>query len=171
MHAELENIKQQLLALLDKINTFAMTQNREKLYLTAKEFLGRDASPDDVANDRFACAESVSKVIQATFPGMRFPLILSTNAMLNYFNKSPSFRSITSPSAGDIIISATGTGNGNLANGHVGIVGKNQSPDGTPYILSNDSRTGTWEAAFTLGSWKRFYAGKGGFPVLFFEIV
>lgn len=142
---------------------------KERLYEKAKSLLGTDASPDDAANDIYGCADSVSKVIQSALPELRFPSLLSTAAMLEYLQRSVVFQETDTPSAGSIIISATGTGDGRLKNGHVGIVGKNPSPDGSLYVMSNNSFKGTWEADWSIASWKRYYTGRGGFSIHYFD--
>lgn len=158
----------QLRELLMKRSTLIGMTATERLYAKAKSLLGTDASPDDEANDRFGCADSVSQVIQSALPEYRFPTLLSTADMLRYLQKSVVFQEVDAPVAGAVIISATGTGNGNIKNGHVGIVGVNPSPDGTTYIMSNNSFKGTWEADWTVASWTRYYKGRGGFSIHYF---
>ena len=36
--------------------------------------------------------------------------------------------------------------------------------------MSNDSRTGTFEASMTVNTWKRYYQQKGGMPTLLFRV-
>lgn len=148
-----------------------LSEKQQVLYNTAYEFLGKDASPADNAPDDLGCAESLSKVIQTAFPELNFPTLLSTRQMYEYFTHSPSFEVATEEDYGIIVISVTGTGNGKVLNGHVGIVGKYTSFDGTPWIMSNDSRFGTWEASMTLDMWNRRYKERGGMETLFFRVV
>lgn len=138
--------------------------NREILYKTAKDAIGEDVSPQDFAPDELGCVESLSRIIQRAFPELRFPTMLSTRELHAYLQTSLSFDLISEPQYGDIILSVTGTGNGRISNGHTGIVGKT-------WIMSNDSRTGAWEANYQLASWKRYYEGKGNFPTLFYRVV
>lgn len=145
--------------------------NQQHLYDTAFSFIGKDASPRDLAPDEYGCAETVSSVIQAAFPELRFPTVLSTRELFAHISNSPSFQQLTEPEPGCIILSVTGAGNGRVGNGHTGVVGKNAAADGTPWIMSNDSRTGTWEANFTLAGWRRYYEAKGGMPTHFFRVV
>lgn len=136
-------------------------EKRIHLYETAYQAIGTDASPNDSAPDELGCAESLSKVIQKAFPELNFPTVLSTRVLYWNLIQSPSFMLETTPQYGDIIISPTGTGNGRVI-GHCGIVGKT-------WIMSNDSRTGTWEANFTPDGWKRYYEIKGGIPTHYFR--
>lgn len=151
-----------------KIERWRMSENA--LYSTAVSFIGRDASPADIAPDAYGCMETVSRILQKAYPELRFPTMLSTREGLAYFQKSPSFMELSEPVYGCIIISATGTGNGSVSNGHVGIVGKNTSPDGSVWVMSNSSMTGTWEVNFTLNSWKRYFQNRGGMSVHYFLV-
>ena len=143
----------------------------DKLYKAAYAAIGSDVSPDDLADDLLGCMESVSAIIRKVFPELRFPVFLSTKQAYAYFTKSPSFREIDSPKKGAIILSVTGMGNGKVKNGHVGICGKNTSPDKTLYVMSNNSFTGKWDTAHTIATWNKFYGKKGGMPIHFFERV
>ena len=136
-------------------------KNLDRIYTTAYNAIGTDVSPKDYAPDDLGCAESVSNMIQKALPELRFPTAVSTYLLYAYLAQSPSFRPVNTPTPGCIIISVTGTGNGVVKNGHVGIVGKE-------WIMSNDSRTGTWEANFQLSSWKRYYEAKGGMQTHYF---
>ncbi len=145
--------------------------NAQHLYDTAFSFIGKDASPADLAADEYGCAETVSDIIQAAFPELRFPTVLSTHELYDHLLRSPSFEQITEPEPGCIILSVTGTGNGRVANGHTGIIGMHAAPDGSPWIMSNDSRNGLWTANYSLDSWKKYYEAKGGMPTHFFRVV
>jgi hypothetical protein len=158
-----------LLRLAGILKVFRMKQ--DILYSKAVSFIGKDASPQDFAPDEYGCMESVSRVLQEAFPDMQFPLILSTREGYDYFRFNHAFKEIAQPVYGCIIISATGSGNGSVSNGHVGIVGKYTSPDNSVWVMSNDSRTGTWEASFTVNSWNRYYKDRGGMATHYFMVV
>ena len=158
----LESLRKKLLELL------SMTQSW-RLYEEAKKALGQDLSivaPDDVG-----CADALSTLIQRARPDLNFPRLISTRALYDYFERSTSFQPTDSPTYGDIILSVTGMGNGNIANGHTGIVGQYTAYDGTVWVMSNDSFSGTWEVNMTIGSWKRRYHDRGGMDVLYYELV
>lgn len=146
----------------------SMIDKEDVLYQTAHSFLGQDASPSDVAPDEYACAESVSRVLQHAFPGIHFPLLTGTYDLLHHLQNTPAFVEVQTPQYGCVIVSATGTGNGTIANGHTGIVGKNEGPDGTYWIMSNDSRNGIWSVNYTLGTWKAYYSLRGGMVAHYF---
>src|SRR3990167_3806724 len=146
-----------------------MTVLQDQLYKAAFDFIGKDASPKDYAPDDLGCAESISAVIQEAFPDIRFPTLLSTLELYNYLFKSMSFQRIIEPQKGCIMLAVTGMCSGKVSNGHVVIIGKNISPDGTLWAMGNSSRTGTWEVNYTVGSFIRYFEGKGGFPILYFR--
>lgn len=145
--------------------------NAQHLYDVAFSFLGKDASPRDLAPDEYGCAETVSDIVAAAFPELRFPTVLSTRELFDHLTRSPSFEQIAELEPGCIIVSVTGTGNGLVANGHTGVVGKHLAPDGSLWIMSNNSRSGTFEANYSVNSWRRYYETKGGMPTHFFGVV
>lgn len=169
MEKLLDSLRQDLLRALAMLGM--LSDKQKKLYDTAYSFLGSDASPADFAPDELGCAESMSRVLQKAFPDIQFPTLLSTRDLYDYFTASPSFNKATEEDFGLIILSVTGMGNGNVTNGHVGVMGKYASFDGTPWIMSNDSRTGTWEASLTLDQWNRHYRSRGGMATLFYRVV
>lgn len=146
-----------------------MTTNREsikriELYLQALKHLGTDASPNDVAPDELGCADSVSQILLKTFPGI-IKGSVSTRELNQQLNSSKHFVRVTKFLPGDIIMSPTGSGNGGLRNGHVGIVGEEEN------IMSNSSATGKWENNYNLKSWVARYRVMGGYPIFFYRIV
>lgn len=161
MNAKLELIKQALLKIAAILNL--MKSNREILYDTAASFIGRDASPNDVAPDELGCAESVQDVHKAAFGSYLGANIVSTASLYQTLCARHDFAKVLNPLPGDIIISPTGMGGKNgVLNGHTGIIAKYG-------ILSNDSRTGTWEENYTLDAWRRYYGVKGGYPLFYFR--
>lgn len=155
------NPAQYLFVSLIKAGNFA-TPASDKLYQTAVSCLGKDASPLDKANDDVACAESVNSVVFKAF-GDYAGGDLSTARMYSALKNNMKFAEVSSPIKGDIIISPTGYGNGQLSNGHVGIVGDSYG------IMSNNSANGIWDIHYTLTTWKARYAVLGGFPVKFYR--
>lgn len=142
-----------------------------RLYNVAFASIGTDVSPDDIAHDFLGCMESVSQIVRKAFPEINFPVILSTREAYTYFKNSPNFHETGVARKGTIILNVTGTGNGKVANGHVGICGKNLAPDGSVYIMSNNSYTGKWDAFYTLKKWNRYFRDLGGMSTHFFERV
>ena len=142
-----------------------------KLYETAYNLLGTDVSPQDNAPDELGCMDSVSRLIQKAYPEIHFPTILSTKKGFDYFSQSPYFEEIQSPMTGAIMMAVTGTGAGTIKNGHIAVCGKKLSPDRTLWAMSNDSRSGLWEVNYSVGSFTRYFNGRGKMPVRFFRIV
>lgn len=173
------NIYRQIIPrLVSQLAILRGTTPADRLYEVAVAYIGTDASPNDEADDENGCANAVSAILQTAFPSIKFPMIIATAKMQPYFIKSPYFKEIYTPQKGCIVIDATGSGNGKLI-GHVGIIGKNLSEDGTLWIMSNNSydkwengqRTvfaGEWTPNYTIRSWKKRYEGIGGFKTRYF---
>lgn len=128
---------------------------------------GIDASPNDLAPDDLACAESVSTVINSVFSA--FPIVTGTSTLLGkligYSRPDGNWKEIDGPEPGAIIISATGTNTNPsvMPHGHTGICGENG------VIYSNRSSSGTWDSYWNIDSWRKYYGIKGGYPVRFFK--
>lgn len=136
----------------------------EILYKKAKESIGRDMAP---LHNIFGCAEAVNNI---AFLSLRRPIggDVSTYRMIKALKNTPSrFKPVSYREAkrGDIIISPTGYGSGELKNGHVGIISDDWK------IMSNNSYNGLWEENYTWDSWVDRYRKKGGFPVYLFQII
>lgn len=151
-----------LVSLLQAYLAFPDSSARNKLYLMAVLSLGRDASPNDIAPDEYGCAETVNAIHKKAF-GFEIGGDISTCRLYQAIQKSKFFIKVDQPLEGDVIISPSGMGNGNLPNGHTGIMGKNG------VIMSNSSATGLWTENYTLETWRNRYAVKGGYPVLVFR--
>jgi peptidoglycan hydrolase-like protein with peptidoglycan-binding domain len=135
--------------------------NREILHEAALSCLNKDVTPADIVSDEVACAETVNAIYKKAF-GKEIGGGASTYMLYESLKNNPLFVKTNSPSAGDIVISPTGHGNGTLSNGHVGIVGVDNS------IMSNNSSTGKFTRNFTFESWRTRYVYRGGFPMAFF---
>lgn len=149
------NIYQQFMELVSKLR-------RKLIYSIAKDNLGIDASPADLAPDEFGCAESVTNILKKA---VGTPIMTGTWTLYDYFNRTPNWYMVQNPEAGDIIISPTGTSSkGKKAPhvGHVGIVGEHGA------IMSSDSRTGKFMSNYSLETWKNRYQ-KAGYPILFYR--
>lgn len=159
-----------LLAQASELLTQKEPMTPMRLYEAAFSLLGMDASPQDIVPDEFGCAETLSRVVQKAFPDLKFPTLLSTREMYSHLTRSPSFEEVDEPIYGDIIISVTGLGNGSVPNGHCGVVGRHLAPNGSLWIMSNDSRSGTWEANYSIEGWRRFFETRGGMKTHYFRV-
>lgn len=133
---------------------------REKIYQEALLWLGKDASPKDIASDEVACVESLCNIVRQVMP---MPDLFNTKELLDFCNKSKLWKPTLEPKPGNIVISATGTGNGTVAHGHCGI----HAGDGK--IMSNTSANGKWEKNYSITSWVKRFRQTGGMRVFYFE--
>ena len=134
--------------------------NQEKLLESAKAFLGKEASPKDRVPDDVACVESLGNVIRNA--GIKFPDIYGTADAVAYFKLSPDWEATLDLTPGNVIINATGSGNGTMK-GHCGVIGE------VNRIYSNDSRSGLFTAFYSIQTWKERYRMKGGMPTRVFK--
>jgi hypothetical protein len=138
---------------------------RERLYDVSKASIGREMSPEDRADDEVGCVESLEGVYKAfcgRYISGHLTPFLSTYALYKALQEHPDFMEVDEPLPGDIVVSPTGLGNGRIKNGHTGIVGFKD-------WMSNDSRTGKWEANYSHESWLSYYGVRGGFPIAYFR--
>ncbi len=152
---------QTLINKLAELRQLLSVARREELYQRALQYLGTDASPDDLANDVVGCAESVTTILNK-YMGLK--IILGTATMYTVLEHSPRFKRVAVPQRGDIILSPTGMGNGTIQ-GHTGIVGDNG------IVMSNSSATGKWSANFTIATWDARYKVMGGLPVFYYTLI
>lgn len=140
------------------------TDQGAKIFTTAKQWIGMDASPKDVAPDELGCAETVTAILN--YAGFQTPVIVSTAKLYEYLSTKVEWMRVYTPIEGDIVISPTGMGGKNgIKNGHVGVVGTGG------VIMSNASATGTFEPNYTINSWTNRYSIKGGYPIFYFRRV
>lgn len=145
-----------------------MDNTSDKIYRTAKGLIGQDASPKDKAPDDYACAESVNAVVEKA-TGRAVGGGVSTYLMDQAIRADVKrFTRLAKPKPGCLIMSAT-PGDRSVI-GHVGIVGRNKSPDGTVYVMSNNSITGKWDTYFTIAKWLNYYRNTLGLEVTFWEV-
>lgn len=159
-----------LLKLIFSPNTISLPAktNAQRLYDTAFGFIGKDASPKNLADSELACAESVSNIIQKAFPELQFPTFISTRTLYSHLTQSPSWKMVSEPKKGDVIISVTTRENGVVNFGHCGITGRMVSPDRSLWIMSNRSSTGTFEVDYTVNSWLRYFKDRKGLTTVYF---
>lgn len=146
-----------------------MPTKGEILYEAAKSAIGESIAPENI--EEVGCAFCVNDLWKRCFGSEICPPPDNTSTYGLYKSlDSGHFAKVQVPMAGDIVISPTGLGhNSAIPNGHTGIVGKNLAPNGTLWILSNNSPTGTWEVNFTVKGWVDHYVVKGGYPQLFYR--
>jgi hypothetical protein len=138
----------------------------EKINKAVLFWLGKEASPRDLAPDEYGCVETITNVLR--YAGCEMPVLLSTRDLYNFLNKSKEWVGLRfgeQTKEGDLILSVTGQGGMNgVKNGHVGIILR----DGN--IASNDSSTGKFEQYYNLTTWKNRWATRGGYPTHFYRL-
>jgi hypothetical protein len=140
------------------------TPPSEKLYKEACLWIGKDASPLDKAPDDLGCAETINYIHKQAFSSYIGGGV-STTKLFFALDTDNTFTRVMKPIRGDIIICPTGYGNGEVSNGHTGIIGDNG------LIMSNNSKTGKFDIHLTLADWRLRYQIKGGYPTYYFRKV
>lgn len=148
-----------------------MQLKRARIYASAYKFLDTDPTPRDLVPDEYGCAEAVSVVLRHALPELDFPIITYTPTLLDYFKTNKHFAESPDPAPGSIVIAATGTGNGSVPNGHTGVIGRKRAPDGSYWVLSNNSYNGKLQVTHSLNQFIRYYETKGGMKVRYFNAV
>lgn len=144
-----------------KSNIKIMTPNAQKLYDIALQSVGVDATPKDEVPDEVACASTVSTLLGKVID---FPHITGTWTLNDRLKKDARFERIDTIEKGAILVYPTGTGNGNVSNGHIFICGEGN------LLYSNSSHNGLFQQNFTLESARRYYRDKGGFQECIYKL-
>ncbi len=131
-----------------------------RILTEAKKWLGKDASPANAVDKSVACAESLTNILKSI--GYMDYIITGTYTLLQAFLGASEWVSVTNPLPGDVILYASGTGNGSIP-GHTGIILENN------FVASNNSNTGIWDTHLNLESMRQRYEVVGGFPRKFFR--
>lgn len=144
-----------------------MPTKRELLHQMALSFCGTDASPNDLAPDELACAESVDNIHFKLFRDHICVNYLSTYWMYKALKERPDFERIAEKDVlpGDIIISPTqGT---NI--GHVGILGENGIIMSNNSFKDSNGVKGIFDENYTLAAWKRYFFDRKGLGLHYFR--
>lgn len=138
----------------------------QRLFEEATKFLGRDASPENLARPEVACAETVTHLISLVAPQIQWTNRLATYYMKKDMLGGKSFKRVTTPREGTIVLSATDWDKyGNVVSGHVGIC------MGDGKIASNNSANGIFDINYSLESWRRYFVDRKGLDMLYFNFV
>lgn len=135
-----------------------ISNNREKLLEIAKSFLGKDASPKNLAPREVSCAEGVSNIIGQLFPDFD-DQIVSTVELDYELDRSPYFRATKLPKAGNVIVSPRTK----QQYGHAGIFLSDSR------IASNNSMSGLFQNNYSLDEWIKEMREKRGLRIYFYE--
>lgn len=153
MNALLFKLKSLFTQLFGMENT--QTPQGLKILAAAKLWLGKDASPEGLADNTVACAESVTHILMGI--GYIGYTITGTYTLLRALQQATEWVEVSNPLPGDLIIYASGTGNGSIA-GHTGFILENG------FVASNNSANGIWDTHLTLESMRQRYEVQGQFP-------
>lgn len=141
----------------------------DTIYAIAKESLGKHITLNESVPSDVGCAEAVSYILKkagALIPPSGIP---GTASLLAWLEVSPDFIEVDIPEPGAVIVSATGSGNGNIT-GHTGILGKKGAMYTDDYgVLSNDSATGIFRELWSYRAWVNYYQLEGGMKVRLFR--
>lgn len=146
-----------------------MTSTEQKVYLEAKECLGKHITLDPNVPNEVGCAEAVSFVLKNAEFTLPTQGIASTASLYLWLKANLLFERIYAPEQGAIIVSPTGYGNGSIE-GHTGVLGAYGAQFPYQYgILSNNSDNGLFQEKWDLLTWYLNYGVKGGLPLAMFR--
>lgn len=148
-----------------------MTPTEQKIYLEAKECLGKHITLDPNVPNEVGCAEAISFVLKNA--GFVLPQggIAGTSALYDWLSANTLFERVYAPQKGAVIVSPTGHGNGSIE-GHTGIIGGYGTYFPYQYgILSNNSDNGLFQEKWDLLTWYLHYGVKGGLPLAMFRAI
>lgn len=137
--------------------------NNQKILNFLKANVGKDFND---SYDSLGCAQNVNNILKIVL-GYVAGGGPSTAQMKIALLENPNFKEVSKNEAraGDIVLSATGTGNGRIAHGHVGFLGENG------IIYSNNSAKDMLDNHLTASDWKNYFVLKGGFEVKYFRAI
>lgn len=144
-------------------------ENNKKLLNYIKANLGKDLNDN---YNELGCAQTVNNIAKNALGyvvggGASTAQMLKEIEEFSIYLDNPNWKEVSKMEAraGDIILSATGTGNGKIAHGHVGFLGENG------IIYSNNSAKDMLDNHLTAQDWKNYFVLKGGFSVRYFRAV
>ncbi len=134
--------------------------NIEKLITAAKNSVGLDLSPKNLAPQELSCAEGLSAIIHSVIPS--FPTdILSTLNLKAELDKSPYLERVYAIEPGVIIVSPRTE----TVNGHCGVFIENKE------IISNDSSTGNMAKNYTWNEWITEFKDRRGLRIYLWKVI
>lgn len=144
------------------------TKTQSELFFEhCMRYVGTDVTPKDEVDDDVACMVTVDtlyKLFTGTYLNGN-TITQSTFVGLQVLSKHPRFIKVNKPTKGSILVYATGTGNGNLANGHIFV------SDGAGKLYSNSSSNGLFQQNYSDFTAKYRYETIGGFKPNYFTLM
>lgn len=142
-----------------------VTNLSEQLYEASKSLLGQQLCKNPV----LGCTESISKVINKAF-GEHLAYDGTAQIYTEYLIVNSHWLEVTESEAGDIVVYVSGTNtNLRVQHGHILVQGKNISPDGSVYMMSNNSNTGFYDTHLTKKMCVDYFQTFGGFEPHYFR--
>lgn len=143
---------------------------RNRFYETALKLYREGAilSPDNIM---LGCGYAVTAVWNKAFPDDKV-YHTGTSSWWDWLKSSNKFEAVFEAEPDCIIISPTPAipPQSPLKNGHIGVVGRNKAPDGSYWIMSNNSLTGKWDAHWTVKSWNAYYQDHGKIKTNYYKL-
>ena len=134
---------------------------KDLLIEEAEKAIDKDITPNDEIPDKVSCVAQIVALLQKV---MEFPDLTYTPDLLNFLKQDKRFKGTLDLDIGNIMLNATGTGNGSVR-GHVGIIWKNGR------ILANNSYTGKLDTYYTIDMWRDRFRIKGGMTTYVFSLL
>lgn len=145
-----------------------MESPSETLYRAAKAHIGQNLAP---GMEVLGCAISLSAVYNRAFPARTLLRFVNTTQFYEWLEKNAVKLESAQPDC--VIVSPTSMipSGGPLKNGHIGVVGRIASDDGSNYIMSNNSIKGVWDVHWTVEKWNDYYGKYGRIPTFYYKLV
>lgn len=153
----------------DEVGYPPVSENAEKFYQKARSLIGFNLAP---GNERLGCAISMSAVHNKAFPELPPLRFVNTTQWYDWMMSRPDlWEKLDKPEANCVIVNATDhrPPRSPISNGHLGVTGRKFSPDGSLYIMSNNSIRGRWDTHWTLKEWIDYYEKYGGIETHYFR--
>jgi hypothetical protein len=144
-------------------------ENQNRLYNMAKSLLGKNLAP---GMELLGCAISMSATHNKAFPELPLLRFVNTTQWYDWMMSRPDlWEKLEGPEPDAVIVNATDhrPAGSPLSNGHIGIIGRKLSPDGTLYIMSNNGKAKCWDTQFTLKKWIAYYEEYGKIETHYFR--
>lgn len=146
-------MRKELLRQLSKLLLQISSLRKQLILKKCRDYQNIDFTPQDEIPDEVSCAFSLTTILVQC--GAMDRIIPGTYTLLRYFLNSRMWVPVQALEPGDVVVFATGTGNGSMR-GHCFIV----DVDGW---WSNDSYDGRWKKNYTKGTAMNRYVKQGGF--------
>lgn len=163
--------------LSDLQNMLKSMQAQEQFYKTCKGLLGTTISWDDpktiIDEQELGCGFAMTRVYNKAFPNKKVSYTGTGGWWEGMKKDKANFNEILDFKPCAILVFPTPAipKQSPLSNGHIFVIGKNKAPDGSLWLMSNNSKTGKWDAHWTLKEALQHYKIDGMIPPFIFEVL